>query len=70
MFSYNYKVVPVNEANNIYKLTPTKGALLKAFLPTLVLGAVGAGLWVAGQIIENNASYKYSEDEDPDTTDV
>lgn len=47
MFSFNYKIVPVNEAKNVYKLTPTLGTYVKAFAPTLVF----VGIAVAASFI-------------------
>ena len=43
MFGYNYKIKPVNIDKGIYKLSPTKGTLAKAFAPALVF-FVGAAL--------------------------
>ncbi len=56
MFGFNYKVVPVNEAKNIYKLTPTTGTLLKAFAPSLALGAVFGALVVIGNLMTDDDS--------------
>jgi hypothetical protein len=50
MFSFNYKIVPVNEAKNVYKLTPTLGTYVKAFAPTLVF----VGIAVAGTLFANH----------------
>lgn len=49
MFGYNYKIKPVNIDKGIYKLSPTKGTLVKAFAPAVVLFVAAAAY---GAIVE------------------